>query len=221
MYMFELTPLPGLDYTIFAFALMALVVGWSLLRQGFLELAPVAYDKLFSMLRSGVLVTDMEGRVILVNPAAPKLLGMDTIQPGDCLPEEPKLTLKSCGEVGGEIRLNTGGEELWIDLSLTPLIDRESHPVGCLYILRNITEQKLRERDKEEMIAALEKSLSEIKRLQGLLPICSHCKKIRNDKGYWEHVELYVSEHSEAEFTHGICPECMRKYYSKYMDREI
>jgi hypothetical protein len=61
--------------------------------------------------------------------------------------------------------------------------------------------------------AALEKALAEVKTLSGLLPICSHCKKIRDDKGYWTQIESYIHEHSEAEFSHSICRECAKKYY--------
>ncbi|MCE5271806.1 hypothetical protein LLH00_11045 [bacterium] len=218
-YMFKLTELPGVDYTLFGFALMALIVGWSLLRQGLLEVPPVVYDKLFSMLRSGVLVTDTEGRLILSNPAALSYLGLGALQPGAALPQEACSILSGCGAGGGEVCLRAGAEELWIDISCSPLEHRDSSPAGRLYILRNITEQKQREREKERMIAALEKSLSEIKRLQGLLPICMHCKKVRNDKGYWEHVELYVSEHSEAVFSHGVCPDCLEKFYGQYLKK--
>jgi CheY-like chemotaxis protein len=59
----------------------------------------------------------------------------------------------------------------------------------------------------------LEKALNEVKRLSGLLPICASCKKIRNDKGYWEEVETYIKERSEVEFSHGVCPECAQKLY--------
>lgn len=59
----------------------------------------------------------------------------------------------------------------------------------------------------------LQKTLLKVKTLSGLLPICASCKKIRNDQGYWTQLEYYISEHSEAEFTHGCCPECMKKLY--------
>lgn len=59
---------------------------------------------------------------------------------------------------------------------------------------------------------------SEIKQLRGMLPICASCKKIRDDKGYWSQIETYIKKHSEAEFTHGICPECIRKLYPEYSD---
>ena len=77
----------------------------------------------------------------------------------------------------------------------------------------DITERKLMEKDRDNLIVDLQKSLSEVKTLRGFLPICSHCKKIRDDKGYWNQIESYIQEHSETEFSHGICPECAKKYY--------
>ena len=74
---------------------------------------------------------------------------------------------------------------------------------------------KIKQADKEKsvVIAELKKALEEIKTLSGFLPICASCKKIRDDKGYWNQIEVYISEHSEAEFSHGICPECAQKLY--------
>ena len=79
-------------------------------------------------------------------------------------------------------------------------------------------ERKIQEqaREKDELIARLQDDLDNIKRLSGLLPICSSCKKIRDDKGYWNQIEKYIAEHSEAEFSHGICPECVKKLYPQY-----
>jgi hypothetical protein len=59
----------------------------------------------------------------------------------------------------------------------------------------------------------LKHTLSEVKALRGLLPICSGCKKIRDDKGYWSQIENYIEKHSEAQFSHGLCPECVKKLY--------
>ena len=67
--------------------------------------------------------------------------------------------------------------------------------------------------EKAELISQLEKSLSEVKTLSGLLPICSNCKKVRDDKGYWNEVESYIGEHADVEFTHGICPPCKKLLY--------
>ena len=67
----------------------------------------------------------------------------------------------------------------------------------------------------------LEKALSKIKQLKGIVPICTSCKKIRNDSGYWQQVEEYVKEHTEAEFSHGICPGCQKKLYPDFREDEI
>jgi DNA-binding response OmpR family regulator len=68
-------------------------------------------------------------------------------------------------------------------------------------------------------IRQLEEALSRVNLLQGLLPICSYCKKIRNDRNYWQQVEGYISEHSEVQFSHGICPECYAKFVQPELDR--
>jgi DNA-binding response OmpR family regulator len=67
-------------------------------------------------------------------------------------------------------------------------------------------------------IEELRQALDQVKTLSGFLPICMHCKNIRDDKGYWERVEIYVSSHTGTQFSHGICPECMKKHYSKYCE---
>jgi len=79
--------------------------------------------------------------------------------------------------------------------------------------VRNITERKRAEEQRNKLIAELQKAISEVKTLQGFLPICSYCKNIRDDKGYWNQIESYIGKHSEAEFSHGICPECAKTHY--------
>ena len=69
------------------------------------------------------------------------------------------------------------------------------------------------DKEKSNAILRLNKALKEVKTLSGFLPICASCKKIRDDKGYWTQIEAYISEHSEAEFSHGICPECSKELY--------
>ena len=77
----------------------------------------------------------------------------------------------------------------------------------------DITEHTREAKERERLLAEREKALSEIRVLSGLLPICSCCKKIRDDKGYWSQIESYIHSHSEAQFTHGICPDCAKKVY--------
>ena len=75
--------------------------------------------------------------------------------------------------------------------------------------------------DQQKLIAELQGALARIKTLRGMLPICASCKKVRDDKGYWSQIEAYISEHSEAEFSHGLCPECAQKLYPTYYAQEI
>ncbi len=78
---------------------------------------------------------------------------------------------------------------------------------------RNLDQRINAEKQREMMIQDLRRALSKVRRLSGLLPICSYCKKIRDDKGYWNQLESYLHEHSEAELSHSICKECAEKYY--------
>lgn len=87
-------------------------------------------------------------------------------------------------------------------------------------IIRDITERKKAEEEREKLIHQLQDALAKVKTLSGLVPICASCKKIRDDKGYWNQIESYIEKHSTAEFSHGICPECARKLYPQLYDEE-
>lgn len=81
-------------------------------------------------------------------------------------------------------------------------------------LIIEVEQRKKAEEEKEKIIDDLEKALEDIKTLSGIVPICSYCKQIRDDKGYWNKLEKYISERSDAKFSHGICDECIKKYYS-------
>lgn len=80
-------------------------------------------------------------------------------------------------------------------------------------LTQEIAERQRVEQENQQLIGDLQQALSEIQTLQGILPICSHCKKIRDDKGIWNQIETYVAQHSEAEFSHGICLDCAKSHY--------
>ena len=81
---------------------------------------------------------------------------------------------------------------------------------------KTISKRKQAEKEREKLIAELQDAAAKIKTLGGLLPICSNCKKIRDDKGYWKQIESYIRDHSEAEFTHSMCPICAKKFYPEF-----
>lgn len=81
-----------------------------------------------------------------------------------------------------------------------------------------IIQRQKAEKEKEETINQLQEALTEVKTLSGLLPVCSGCKKIRDDSGYWNQIEVYIQDHSEAQFSHGICPDCAKEIYGDFYD---
>jgi PAS domain S-box-containing protein len=81
---------------------------------------------------------------------------------------------------------------------------------GVIYsVARDITDYKLAEAERERLVAELQSALAEVRTLQEILPICSYCKKIRDDENYWHTVESYISHHTDSRFSHSICPSCM------------
>ena len=92
--------------------------------------------------------------------------------------------------------------------------------VGAIESVRDITAAKRSEQERERLIVELQEAIAKVRTLSGLLPICSSCKKIRDDKGYWNQIESYISRHSSAEFSHGICPECAQRLYPGLVNDE-
>ena len=84
----------------------------------------------------------------------------------------------------------------------------------------DITERKAAEHERERLVNELREALAEVKTLSGFLPICASCKNIRDDAGYWQGIESYLSAHADVEFTHGICPECVAKLYPEFAARQ-
>lgn len=128
--------------------------------------------------------------------------------------------------------LLTGGEYQWKIVTFVPegvlrvrfrsLLQRWFLFYGFLMLVvafmvwrqaENVVRKEAAEVEKERLIKELTTALSDVKQLSGMLPICSNCKKIRDDEGYWQNVESYIGAHSEALFSHGICPDCIKKLY--------
>jgi len=112
------------------------------------------------------------------------------------------------------------GSTVWVRCRGLAIRDEKGKPIRMLGAHTDLTQQKRIEEDLrrkttelEDTNAKLQKALEEVKTLSGLLPICMHCKKIRDDKGYWNQIEGYIQKHSSAEFSHSICEECAEKYY--------
>jgi len=113
-----------------------------------------------------------------------------------------------------EVRIQLpSGKLKWIQLSSMPGSEQFDSKVVWSGVILDITDRKQIEEERNQLIVRLQHSLSEIKILKGILPICMYCKKIRDDKGDWKQLEAYIHEHSGAEFSHSLCKECAKKYY--------
>lgn len=91
--------------------------------------------------------------------------------------------------------------------------DEKGVPVRMIGVIQDITERKKVENEREELIRVLQSTLEEVNTLRGIIPICASCKKIRDENGYWNQVEEYIQQHTEAAFTHGICEDCVSTLY--------
>ena len=103
------------------------------------------------------------------------------------------------------------GNDICVSLTISPVRNNAGTIVGTSTIARDITTQVRVRKEREKLIAELQEALAKFKTWQGLFHICAWCKKIRDDQGYWQQIEAYIHDHSEAFFSHGICPDCVRK----------
>ena len=110
------------------------------------------------------------------------------------------------------VRYSKDGRMIHVALSVSAVKGSTGKIVGASIIARDIEERVRAEKQRDTLFRQLQASLAEVQLLNGLLPICASCKKVRDDQGYWTQVEVYVHERTNAEFTHGICPECAKVY---------
>jgi PAS domain S-box-containing protein len=180
-----------------------------------------------------ILVMDDEGRLLRICRNCEGVLRRPFLEavgrpfwelalPGEHWPEcEALIRRVAAGEASAELELPLAQEEgeariiLWSFSAIRRERD-EAEFIIATGIDHTERRQLLEERDK--LIERLQKAMAEIRQLSGLIPICASCKKIRDDDGFWHQVEEYISRHSLAEFSHGICPECVRTLYPDYYE---
>jgi PAS domain-containing protein len=121
--------------------------------------------------------------------------------------------LLSAKDIKGSENLEGPSGQQWFKANISPIKAIKGQPRMVVWAAFNITELHNTLTEKEALIVELKEAISEIKVLRGILPICSYCKKIRDDKGYWNQVESYIHRHTGVEFSHGICKDCADKYY--------
>jgi PAS domain S-box-containing protein len=111
------------------------------------------------------------------------------------------------------------GHEIQVELRTRVVWSEDGRVLGLQGATRDITERKRAEAERDKVIQELTLALAEVKQLSGMLPICAQCKKVRDDHGYWNQIETYLSEHTEATFTHGVCPECAAAFRQEMQAR--
>jgi len=194
-----------------------------------LQASETRYRRLFESAKDGILILDADtGQITAVNPFLTEMLGY---------PQE-ELVGRTLWEIGSFkdvavsktafMELQSKGYIRYEDLPLETndgrLIDVEfvsntyhvNHKRVIQCNIRDITERKRAEEERERLVLELQEALAKIKTLRGLIPICASCKKIRDDEGFWNQLETYIQEHSEAEFSHGLCDECAKNLYPEF-----
>jgi len=120
--------------------------------------------------------------------------------------------------------VKNNGDILWTSLTTTALRNQDDELSYALCMVEDIDNRKAVEQEREILIHELRLAMANIKTLKGLLPTCAWCKRVRDDNGNWKKVETYIEEHSDASFTHGICPDCLKKNdpesYTEYEDKK-
>jgi len=187
--------------------------------------AEIAWRRiLFGESRDGIVVMDRDGAVVEANEQFARRLGYapDEVQRlhiwdwavDDGSREELVNRIRAIPP-GGELfetrhRRKDGGV---FDVEIS---SNGAEIEGQRYVLavcRDVSERKRAEAERERLIGELQEALAEIRTLRGILPVCSYCHKVRDDEGYWHRVDVYIRDHSEADVSHGICPDCLKKYY--------
>ncbi len=180
-----------------------------------------------------IISTTLDGMVLSWNRGAEQMYGYSALEmisqpvsiliprdrPNEMVGVFEKFKLGEHTQRYETVRLRKDGKYVTVSLTISPVKDASGQILGASSIARDITERKREEAERLQLIHELTNALQRVKTLSGLLPICAACKKIRDDRGYWQSVEVYIRDHSDAEFSHSICPDCMAKNYPEMTQR--
>jgi len=181
-----------------------------------------------------IALLDLKGNLIYASPSHETVLGYDPAwlvgRSFSVLmhPEDLPLVQRAISHLpdnGGpgksaDVRMRlASGDWLDVELLLSPFSIRGLSGHRILLSARSIAERKRSQQEREKLILELQDAFVKIKVLSGFIPICSSCKKIRDDQGYWNQLEAYIQSHTEAQFSHGICPDCATVLYSDYFTK--
>jgi PAS domain S-box-containing protein len=186
----------------------------------------IVYDAIDSAV-SGIIITSNNGHITYVNPSFLQMFDYDDKtevlgkNAADLFPGEE---IKKFADLEAIIDLTEGlteefsvqgkdGNMFTVETSSSNVKDSEGGVVGRMASFVNITARKRLEQEKEKLVSKLQDALDRIDTLRGFIPICSSCKNIRDDKGFWHRVEEYIRDHSLAQLSHSLCPSCAKQLY--------
>ncbi len=206
IYVLRIFPWLRKDFTPLGYALGSMAFAVGIFKHQFLNVIPFPRTRLFDFLAEGIVVIDKTNRIADMNKTAMRILGVSAYKPGTSAYQYSLLVPifeEAATMPGGTFRkdISAGAEnhQSHYEVTLNKLNDSRKKHQGSVIVIHDITERI--------------RLFEEIKTLRGIVPICAKCKKVRNDEGFWQQVEAYVSDHSYAEFSHGLCPSCMEELY--------
>ncbi len=215
IYTFKIIPGFTKNFSPVAYCVPALCFMAAIRQHGFLDLVPVARRTLVEEMADAMVVVDAQCRIMDANGKACVILGLPVPAIGTTLPSGSSLrvALESTLVPGApqEIALETRGERRFYDARVTPVQGTHNRVTGTIVLLHDVTDTHLLIEEKNRLIKELSEASEEINALRGIIPICMYCKKVRDDDGFWHQVESYVSARSLAQFSHGLCPDCLKK----------
>ena len=184
-----------------------------------------------------ICIAELDGHMVFLNEAGSRMIGIspDSVEAymifsviSESYLDLAKNTVVPCilgrGRWEGELQYCNHQTGQLVDVYATTFLIRDpitNLPLYMVNVSLDISERKSAEAEREELIRGLQEALAEVKELSGLLPICANCKKIRDDSGYWTQIEQYLHEHSGTRFSHGICPDCLKKFYPEYAEEVL
>ncbi|HNV75344.1 MAG TPA: histidine kinase N-terminal 7TM domain-containing protein [Gemmatimonadaceae bacterium] len=211
----------------FGIALTGIGLWWGAFRHRILDLVPVARQVLVDTLHEGILIVDREGRILDVNQHFASLAGVVPARLVGMTLEQCRLPIGDMSDVlqralsaapasGASDPPPRHALEIGdrvFDVRVLTVAGRDASAEARIVVLQDVTERQRWQDEQARLITELQDALGQVKTLTGLLPICSGCKKIRDDVGDWQPLEVYIRDHSDAEFTHGMCPTCVERWY--------
>jgi PAS domain S-box-containing protein len=217
--------------------LLELLLGYAVWKFGLLDLNPAtAANNIIETISDLLLIIDRDRRIVSYNNAVLRLTRFqheeiidnninklftgkvlnnlfDRLDAAAIDNKIKKPVDKSIVRQVEDALVTKNSETIPVSISVSILYEKDGEKAGYVLVARDITSQKIAENENNKLIAELREAMENVKTLKGFIPICAKCKKVRDDQGYWNQIEKYISEHSDALISHGICPECAEVLY--------